>query len=108
MVAISKRKDTGLLHSMWQFPNIENQLEISQVEKYLTKNNICFSKIEKAISYVHVFTHKKWNMCSYLITLNEKIEFNSIIWVSLKELDNFYAIPTAFQPFKKFLEEKIK
>lgn len=108
MLAISKRKNTGLLHSMWQFPNIESLLRITEIEKYLNENNIGFSKIKKAISYTHVFTHKKWNMCSYLIELNEKIDFNDIIWVSLKELDDFYAIPTAFQPFKKYLERKIK
>lgn len=107
MVAISKRCDKGLLYNMWQFFNIKNKMSFSQVQKYLNEENIPFSGIEKAISYTHIFTHKKWNMHSYFILLEDKIEFDDIIWVSLEDLDNIYAIPTAFQPFKKYLKERL-
>lgn len=108
MIAIEKRQNKGLLHNMWQFPNIENSLNLSQVQTYLEKNNIVFSKIEKATTYIHIFTHKKWNMCSYWILLEKKIDLDNVVWVYLDELAKVYAIPTAFQPFKKYLEGKLK
>lgn len=108
MIAIQKRKNIGLLRNMWQFPNIENHLNLHQLEHDLKTNQIQYSTIKKAIPYTHIFTHKKWNMCSYLVKLEKKIELNDIIWVSLEELEKEYALPTAFQPFKKYLEKEVK
>ena len=61
-----------------------------------------------AISYTHIFTHKKWKMTSYRI----EIDFASTVseqgkekccWASLDELVSKYAIPSAFLPFLNFL-----
>ncbi len=107
-VAIEKRKNSGLLHNMWQFPNIENLLTLSQAKSYLKNLNISAPKIEKSISYTHIFTHKKWNMSSYIVMLDEKPIFNEAEFVSFEDLEKIYAIPTAFQPFKNALKEKVK
>lgn len=108
-VAIQKRKREGLLHNMWQFPNMENHLSKKELEEYLEINKISPFKVKKSMSYTHIFTHKKWSMCSYLISLDKKIELENIsCWVNLEELEKEYALPTAFQPFKKFLEEEVK
>lgn len=107
-IAVQKRKGDGLLHSMWQFPNMENHLSKKQLEQYLEVNKISTLKVKRSISYTHIFTHKKWNMCSYLIRLDKKIELENISWVNLEELEKEYALPTAFQPFKKFVEEEVK
>ncbi|MDD6223435.1 MAG: A/G-specific adenine glycosylase [bacterium] len=107
MLAISKRKNSGLLRNMWQFPNIETHLTLSQIQSYLKDRGICFSKVEQAISYTHIFTHKKWNMCSYVIWLDNTIGFEGVAWVSFQELKDIYAIPTAFVPFKNYLKEKV-
>lgn len=106
-VAIEKRKNTGLLHNMWQFPNTESLLDLSQTRSYLNKVNAPFFKIEKGISYTHIFTHKKWNIYSYVIWLKGENSFNDTIFASLNDLKRVYAIPTAFQPLKKYLEEKM-
>lgn len=104
-IAIQKREEKGLLHNMWQFPNIENHLAKKKLDDYLMKNGMKPTIIKKSISYTHIFTHKKWNMCSYLIRIDKKVELENTAWVSLQELNERYALPTAFQPFKKFLEE---
>lgn len=108
MIAIQKRKENGLLHNMWQFPNVENHLTKKKLDDYLMKNRIEPTVIKKSISYTHIFTHKKWNMCSYLIRLDKKLELEDIVWVSLQELNEKYALPTAFQPFKTYLEKERK
>ena len=43
-------------------------------------------------------------MKSYLIETNHKD--SSYTWVSLKEIEKSYAIPTAFKPFLEYLKKK--
>ncbi len=105
-VLIQQRLEENLLSGLWQFPYLEGHLSRKKVEEFLQEKKISFSKIEKSISYTHVFTHKKWNMISYLIFLSEPTHDLAGNWVNLEELTDTYAIPTAFQPFKKKLEKK--
>ena len=58
---------------------------------------------KESISNTHIFTHKKWNMISYIIEVSQKD--SSYTWVSLEQLTNEYAIPSAFQPFLKEIEK---
>lgn len=94
-VAIRKRQD-GLLKNMWEFPNEAGFLEINQIP---------YSNVTPGISNTHIFTHKKWNMISYIIYLDQEID--GYEWVSISEIESNYAIPTAFQPFLKQLKKNI-
>lgn len=104
-VAISKRDDKGLLANLWEFPNIQDKLSLKKVKGYLEKENISYKKVSKSIQNTHIFTHKIWNMSAYIIEL-ENIENLNYIWVTKTELETKYAIPTAFEPFKKVIERK--
>ncbi len=92
-IAICKRKD-GLLKNMWEFPNKEGHLSIKEVKELFPS-----SSIFEGISNTHVFTHKKWYMKSYVVSLVDKI--GDYEWVSLEDIHNQYALPTAFKPFLK-------
>ncbi len=87
---------------MWECPNIEGTLKKNEIVK---KVDFVIS-IEKGIENVHVFTHKKWNMKSYLIEVNK--ELSDYIWLTLEEIEKDYAIPTAFMPFLEYLKERNK
>lgn len=100
-VAIRKREH-GLLKNMWEFPNKQGFLTYDQILKEFPYNQL----IELGITYTHIFSHKKWFMNSYYIELTNYID--SFVWVSLDEIYSTYALPGAFQPFLKYLEEKIK
>ena len=100
-VAIRKREN-GLLKNMWEFPNKQGFLTYDQIIKEFPCNQL----IELGITYTHIFSHKKWFMNSYYIELTNYID--SFVWVSLDEIYSTYALPGAFQPFLKYLEEKIK
>lgn len=101
---LEKRKESGLLQNLWQFPNIQGHFNKKQLENYLKENNIHFLKVKKSISYTHIFTHKRWNMISYMVEL-DKNDYN-MNWNDLKTLKE-KAIPTAFKPFLKELKEVI-
>lgn len=101
---LEKRKESGLLQNLWQFPNIQGHLTKKQLENYLKENKIKFLKVKKSVSYTHIFTHKRWNMISYMVEL-DKNDYN-MNWNNLKTLKE-KAIPTAFMPFLKELKEVI-
>lgn len=106
-VGICKRSEQGLLHNLWQFFNVSGKLSLSQIKTYLNNHNIEYSKIKKSITYSHIFTHKKWNMVSYIVNLENTKNINGVTWVTLEELEKEYALPTAFQPFKKKIIEEM-
>lgn len=101
---LEKRKESGLLQNLWQFPNIQGHLTKKQLENYLKENKIKFLKVKKSVSYTHIFTHKRWNMISYMVEL-DKNDYN-MNWNDLKTLKE-KAVPTAFMPFLKELKEVI-
>lgn len=105
-IAITKRTNKGLLNDLWEFPNIEGKYSLSDIKNYLDNSNIKYSSIEKSISYLHVFSHQKWDMISYKIKLKEAIDDSTIIMRDTRKISEEYAVPTAFQPFLQSLIEK--
>ena len=97
--AIRKREE-GLLNNMWEFPTEKGKFTLSQVKKKFPQN-LC---IKKAVTYQHIFTHKKWILYSYYIEVSTMIEHYS--WVSLEKIEKDYALPGAFQPIYTFLQKK--
>lgn len=104
-VMVRKRKNIGLLRGLYEFPNVEGQLDSKDVCELALK----FGKIEniqKSISYTHVFTHKKWKMQAYFVFFSEVV--CSDCFYSLYRIENDFAIPTAFSPFLYQLKEELK
>lgn len=101
--AILKRNHSSLLKGLWEFPNIEGKYSLLELKEYLDKQKIIYEDVSTYISNKHIFTHQIWYMDSYIICLKEKID--DYIWVTLEELKNVYAIPTAFQPFLQNLKK---
>lgn len=105
-VAVLKRDAPGLLHHLWQFPNMEGHLTLEKALDSLQDVKVIPKNIFEGPSYKHVFTHKEWDMISYIVEVKEE---NSLyVWTEQKDLDNTIAIPTAFQPFKKKIIEVMK
>ena len=105
LFAIYKRTETSLLHNLWAFPMLEKFLTLTQLKKYLKEQNIKYESITTGPNHCHIFTHKKWNMNSYIIEVSSIDNLSKYKWVNKKELEEKYAIPTAFQPFKKKILE---
>ena len=101
--AIQKRKNKGLLHQLWQFPNLEGTYTSKQIEDYLIKKYIVYRSVKKFTESTHVFTHQKWKMISYYIEIDHFLTDSSFVFKSLDIIRNDYAIPTAFQPFLRDL-----
>ena len=104
--AIYKRTKETLLNNLWAFPVINKNLSSTQLKEYLKVQNIAFSSISKEPMNTHIFTHKKWNMTSYIIELKNVENMEDYKWVTKKDLEHIYAIPTAFQPFREVITKK--
>ena len=91
-IAIRKR-NTGLLKNMYEFPNEKGFLTYDEVKEIIPY----ILNIKLSITNTHIFTHKKWYMNSYMITVEK--EFGDYLWLPISEIEKNYAIPTAFMPF---------
>lgn len=98
-IAIQKRKEKGLLSGMYEFPNIGKKMKIQEIEELLAEWKLEVKAVQKIGTYKHVFTHIDWYMEGYQVEVTKKDE--DYIWVSKQELEEDYAMPTAFQVFLK-------
>ena len=104
--AIIKRNEKQILHSLWEFPNLEGKLSKKEVEEYLKSLNIKDTKIKEGISSKHIFTHQIWYLTSFEIELTNKPAY--FTWKKIDEIKKDYAIPGAFKPFLEEIKTKEK
>lgn len=102
-VAIGKRGETGLLKGLYELPNLEGHLSKKEVVKGLKQRGITSIHIEEMGKAKHVFSHIVWDMIGYKVKVDElsKIENEDLLFVSEKEIEDKYSIPSAFRPYLK-------
>ena len=100
-IALSYRDKQSLLKNLWEFPNVEQNLNLTKRKDWLLAHQLEGKEIT-TMTNKHVFTHKIWLMTGYVIEVTE--ENQEFDWVSIAKAKKDYAIPTAFQPFLTFLE----
>ena len=94
-VAIRKRPDSGLLSSLYELPNIKSNLSSAEVENLFPEA----TKLAKFKTHKHIFTHRVWDMVCYKVIFDKKPNLPDVIWVTKKDLEDRYALPTAFKVF---------
>ncbi len=91
--ALRKRVAKGLLHGMWEFPNLDQKMS----KKELSSVFPTAVSIKKIGFHRHIFTHIEWEMECYHIIVKEKI--SDYIWENAQTIGEQYAVPAAFRPF---------
>ena len=102
---VRKRKSPGLLHNLYEFPNMVGNKSIEEIREWSLEFGIV-ENIKKSIYYTHVFTHKKWKMQAYFVTL-ESVNCQDMFY-RISEVEERFALPTAFSPFLYQLKEELK
>lgn len=116
---IRKRKDTGLLNGLWEFPNINRAMSYEEALTYLGNGglgeyNIGYeqiAKVEEKGKEKHIFTHLEWHMSVFKIIIGtDNIKENSFygdhsnaLWAQKNEINEIYSLPSAFGNVKKYL-----
>lgn len=97
-IAVRKRKETGLLEGMWEFPNLSGSYSEQEAADVATDWKVRPKELQKSTTYTHIFSHVEWNMRGYYFLCDTMTpEFQ---WVTTDELKSTVAIPSAFRSFK--------
>ena len=109
-VAIRKRGTKGLLGGLYEIPNLEGHLSSKEVLQVLKAEGFLAIRIKKLPQAKHIFSHVEWDMIGYMIlveenrALREQVDY---LFVEVKELEEQYAIPSAFEAYRKVIYETL-
>lgn len=102
-IALNKREEKGLLAGLWEFPNLPGRMDEEDLRKQMESWHITQGKISMAGKGKHIFSHIEWHMEGVRITLKQPVSVEKFCWVPKKELKTVYALPSAFEIFRKLL-----
>ena len=121
-ILLHKRPAGGLLPDLWEFPNVSGKYTLEKaretVENWLEGTNYTIEEMEDLGKGKHIFSHVEWHMTGYrfriaarrdlLVSFPESGVSNgdSGEWalVSRENVEKEYAIPSAFECYRKQME----
>ena len=89
---------------MWEVPNVEGILIEQQAADVASQWNTVPEQMKMSVNYTHVFSHVEWRMTAYYLACSQMCE--KFHWVTMEELENEVAIPSAFRPFLDTLKRE--
>lgn len=95
--ALEKRPDSGLLASLWQFPNVEGTLDVPTAVEQVENWGMPVKDVQRQLERKHIFTHIVWNMRGFYMKVAKKND--SLRWFTAEEIAQNAALPTAFRQF---------
>lgn len=102
-ILLHKRADEGLLAGLYEFSTVNEKLLKRDISLYLKQYNII--KTRNLPCAKHIFSHVEWHMKGYLVEVSEMHEGQ---WCSFDDIQQLYAIPTAFKVYKEALQCRMK
>ena len=104
-IILHKRPEKGLLSGLWELPNVDGELSAKELSEQMKKWGIGDYMIEPLGEGKHIFSHVEWQMRGYRLQMrdiSEKLlEKEEWIAVSREDLEEKYAIPSAFECYRK-------
>ena len=104
-IILHKRPDSGLLPDLWEFPNVEGIFTLQKAQEQMKEWKLTDYEIEALGEGKHIFSHVEWQMTGYRVRLNaiaeDIIERQEWKLVSREEFESGYAVPAAFDCYKK-------
>lgn len=92
--ALRRRPETGLLSGLWEFPNTAGELTETLAAQQLLDWGLTPLSWEKRFSDRHIFTHLRWNMTVFRLTVAGD---GPPDWVWASDDRDLYPMPTAFK-----------
>ncbi len=97
-VALEKRTNQGLLAGLWQYPNVPGLLSMEDALQLVENWGAKPLSPEKIVEKEHIFTHVHWKMRGVYLTCAAMPK--KFAWATETDLDEQYALPTAFRQFR--------
>jgi A/G-specific adenine glycosylase len=103
-VALRRRPCKGLLAGLWELPNALGGWEALAAQLSIAPESIASASPGKCAK--HIFTHIEWHMRGMELRLLQPPSGGALVWVTLRELREAYALPSAFAAFRGALLER--
>lgn len=104
---LHKRPDRGLLAGLYELPNLPGHLDADQVTRMVRDYGFEPLRISRLEDAKHVFTHIEWHMIAFDVRIAAEPEGtharSGLLLVGQQELQERYAIPSAFSAYTKYL-----
>ena len=97
--AIEKRPNKGLLAGLWQFPNVAGHLTAEEAVRWAEEKGLHPRHVERSMDRHHIFTHIRWDLRGWFLEVEEMA--GGFTWLTLDEIDEQAALPTAFRQFRE-------
>lgn len=107
-IAIRKRREDGLLASLYEFVNVPGQLSAEEAGALLDQE----VRPEPLPEAKHIFSHVEWHMGGYFVSLKEMPESlpgeesGPALFLTWEEIRKEYPVPNAFAVYKKYLDQR--
>ena len=101
-VALHQRPAKGLLAGLWEFPNLDGQLNQPAIKSWLKEHQLTSCQIEALPPARHVFSHVEWQLTGWRIELTADADSSvaetdhNLVWAARDELAERYSLPSAF------------
>ena len=106
-VLIRKRKDSGLLAGLYEFPNMEGYCPKEAVLEYVHQLGLTPLRIKGSENAKHIFSHVEWLMKSYEIKVDDTIEVpKDCLFIDMEQLREEYSVPSAFGVYRELFLNK--
>ena len=96
-VRLHRRPNEGLLSNLYEFITLDGYCKRSDLLEPM-QDHVC--KVKKLPDAKHIFSHVEWHMHGYLVEVDT---MDDGIWVNSQQLEETYAIPTAFKVYREAL-----
>lgn len=109
---IRRRPDTGLLAGLFEYPGVERTCSPEELIALLKDRDVHVLDLAEAGSAKHIFSHIEWRMKGFEVSV-ERAELERLAGVDdlfladARELEETYALPTAFGAYTKYLKRRL-
>ena len=95
--ALRKRKNSGLLAGLWEYPNVTGHLDAARALSQAEAWGLRPVSVEKMLERTHIFTHVEWQQRCWYLQVGERAP--QFTWADRQQLETEFALPTAFRMF---------
>ena len=98
-----RRREGGLLASMFEFPGVPGHLEKEEIPGAIGILPGQIDSVEKLPDAVHIFSHVEWHMTGWRVRLKARPE--GLTMADKNEIREKYPMPGAFRVYLKCVQE---
>ena len=91
-----------MLAGLWEFPNEGKKMDAEDIKEWMAEHHMEDAKTKQQERETY-FSHVEWHMEGVRISLKTPIQSEKLRLGTKKELENTYALPSAFEIFRKIL-----